>query len=169
MTERGARIVVIVFITIGVIVGGAVLSWITTAVTWDGRMPVGEWSIEVRGSDMAALPDACLTVLSREGDVISMPASDSADEARCPFDNYSAQESVCADYQGIIRLRNTLNLGYGGSCWKLFWIWRIGSDPQEGPTTLLLKISAPGYEAATVSVDRLFSEKDITVELEPSD
>ncbi len=165
MINENTSRAVVVFIMLGVVAIAALMSWLTTAVTYDGRMPVGEWTMRIENSDGKALPKACLTILSGGGDVISWSPNDLGEEVKGPFDNYTAPGSVCADDRGLLRLKNTRTLKYGGSYWKLFWIWRIGSDPHEGPRNLLLKISAPGYEAVIVPLSTLFSEKGSTVVL----
>ena len=154
------RSVTIVAIILGLVVAALVVSRLTTAITWYGATPEDEWSIYVQDNHGAALPHACLAVVSAEG----QPLSYRGDESGL-FENYSTPESVCADDNGVLRLR-TRSLPYGGSHWKLFWIWSIGSSPQDDISwSFFLEISAPSYKTAAVSVNDLMSQEEITVRL----
>ena len=168
MSKRGVKIIAIAAIMMCVIVVVGVLSWLTSCISWIGGIPEGEWAICVQDNQGTVLPHACLTVLSADGEPLTFRAHGSAEEAGELFDNYSTPKSVCADENGVLRLKNSCHFGFGGSYWKLFWIWRIGADPQEiSPRSWLLKISAPGYKAATMTVGDLLERKEVTVRLEP--
>jgi hypothetical protein len=166
MSRRAKIVTTVIVIVLVILIAAVLLSWLTTTVTWDGRVPKGEWSILVQDHQGNALPDACVTVLSKEGQPVSFESQDTAKESRGPFDNYSTPEGVCADRNGVIRLQNTRSLGYGGRYWKLLWVWHIGSNPSESPMSLILRVSAPDYEDTLVSVDDLVSQRIVTVTLE---
>lgn len=158
MSKKRMRIIIAAAIFLVVVGLAAVLSWRTTATIWDGEMLQGEWSIRVQNHQGIALADAYLSVITEDGESVSY-----GDYGRGPFDNYTAPGDVRAD-DGVLRLRNTRRLKVGGTFWELFWIWRIGSYPDPG-MGLVFKISAPGYEAATVSFDDLLSQNEITIAL----
>jgi len=164
MCERSIGIIVAACISVMSIALGVLLSWLTTHLTWIGTMPLGEWTIRVHNRQGIALGDAYLTLVSKTGEPLSYGAGASGLPTG-PFDNYTGPGSVRADHDGVLSLRNTRARKYGGSCWKLLWIWRIGSDPYTGPLTLVIEISAPRYKAARVSVRELFSQKEITIAL----
>lgn len=159
MCKKRMRIVIVAAIFLVVVGSAVVLSWWTTATIWDGEMLQGEWSIRVQNHQGIALADAYLSLITEDGESVSY-----GDYGRGPFDNYTAAGSVRADGDGVLRLRNTRRLKVGGTFWELFWIWRIGSYPDPG-MGLVLKISAPDYEAATVSLDDLLVRKEITIAL----
>ena len=157
MPKRRIRIIIVAAM---VLVGSAaVLSWRTTATTWHGEMLQSEWTIRVQDHQGIALADAYLALITEDGESVSY-----GDYGRGPFDNYTAPGDVRADDDGVLRLRNTRCLKVGGTFWELFWIWRIGSYPDPG-MGLVFKISARGYEPATVSFDDLLVQKEITITL----
>ena len=164
MAGDSMRIVVMAVVCL-LVFGLAAVSRVTSRATWTARMACGEWAIRVQDEQGDAIPDASLRVVHPEtGETLSYGAARS-DGAIGPFDNYTGPGSVTAGADGVIRLRNTRRLRYGGEYWKLFWIWIVGADPGKGPHSLLLELSAPGHESARVSVNDVWSAKETVLKL----
>jgi len=123
-----------------------------------GQFPKGQWSIRVRDRRGNPLADAHLTLATEEGQPLSCGS-----DYRGPFDNYTVPGSVHADSDGVLWLHNTRDVKYGGDDWELFWTWPMGRD--DVPECLRLHVTAPGYEAATASVEDLFAQKNMTLTL----
>jgi len=165
MSKTKMKTVVIAAGVLALIAAAGALSWLTTGVMWDGGVPVGQWSIHVQDPLGNSLGDAHLTMTLRGKPYLPDGLREGESGV---FDNYTGPEGVSADDDGVLRLRNTQDLEDGGTYHRLFWIWHIGDPADMGFDDLLLSISVPGYETATLSVADLFEQEKTTVTLHPS-
>jgi len=154
--KRSIIILVIVLLAIGVLLTG--LSWVTTYVAWVGRMPKGTWILYVKDVTGTPIHYAKVDFLSsRTGTLVATQGG--------PFDNCTGPGSVASDSDGAIELRNTKAFLYGGTYWKLFWVWPIGACPDMGPRAIVLRISAQGYKPSTLDMTTVLSQDKLVVTL----
>jgi hypothetical protein len=163
MVPTSVTIVIVCGILLLVVGLAAGVSWATTRVAWDATMPRGGWAVRVQNEQGSAIPNASLSLLlPKTGKIVSYGVADS-DGSAGPFDNYTGPGSVTAGADGVVSLRNTRGLRYGGEYWKLFWIWEIGTT--RGPESLLVQVSAPRHQAARIPAQDLLSAKEIILKL----
>lgn len=146
-----------------VAVTAAVGWWSVNSIHWQGRMPTGEWTILVRDGSGQPVVNAAVTMIS----VTSSPLAyetDSDGRAKGRFDNYTGPGSVTSGSDGSIHLRSTRGGWIGGEGREIFWCCRSGEWPDD-PTPDVLWLTAPGYDATTVSINTLYSEGEMTVTL----
>ena len=160
MRRKRKKCAVAILVSLVCIAVTGVLSWRTTY--WDGEIGERKWSIYVQDARGNPVTDANLTVLSRTGKPLSY---DPLGPGRFLFDDYTSPGSLGADGNGLIRLRVSHRAPFGGTSHQLFWIWEFGDDPQAGPASLAVRISAPGHKDATISVAELLDKDRMTVKL----
>lgn len=134
-------------------------SWATTHILWDGRMPIGQWFLHISDEMGRPIPDAAMEIISPKGRSLSTPGVESSG----PFDNYAGPGSLASDSQGVIMLRNIRELPYGGSCWKLLWIWPIGACPAQSPGSLIVRINSQGHEPAATTIETILSQGHVAL------
>jgi hypothetical protein len=125
----------------------ACLSYLTTARTWDGGFPDGEFCFNIRNADGQPIPKAVLRVY-RAG---------TRDPAYgYPLDDYRAGHDLVTDDTGrITALRRWGGLQFGGDDWHLFWVIRIGDRVPEFD----FEITAAGSRPFRFGNERLFDDR----------
>ncbi len=82
------------------------------------------------------------------------------------FDGYRSPGSLRSDGNGLISLRVSHPVKFGGTSHRIFWIWEWGDDPLAGPTSLVLKISAPNHVAVTMTIAELLDKDRVSITLQ---
>ena len=131
------------------------LSRITTEEEWYGFFHSGSWSVIVVAEQTGSpIPGATVEVAERSW----VPFAPPPGETKWLRDR--------TDETGRIELAisHEESPGYGGTAYRLFWIWRIG-PPRRKPVGLL-RITAEGFRPATIDTETILASKgDVVVDL----
>lgn len=96
----------------------AFASYFTTAVSWDGAFPSGEYHLQIVNQSGSPIKGATLNIY--QGNNLAF---------EYPFDNYLSENSLVSNDKGEIVLTHLpRGLEYGGSDWLLFWVIPINKS-----------------------------------------
>lgn len=133
------------------------LSFVTTTYHIDGIVSPGHWRCRVVTPEGMPVARARMDVVSRSGPVYPLP-----------FKNAGWDGSLTADAGGVVELiiPGDVQAGFGGSGWRLFWVFDIYHD--SSPYADDLCFSADGYDSVYVPFERVSTSGDtIVVTLSP--
>ena len=111
---------------------------------WEGRFPSGEFHLKIRDENGDPIPGAALNVFDHKTQNLSFNDL---------IYNYGSYNSLISDGEGTIVVWSIHDIGFGGTCWKRFWIYTVCS---EGPQ-YDFAISAEGYKILWFSTEELFA------------
>jgi hypothetical protein len=126
------------------VVLAVVASHVTTAYTWEGGFPSGEFRLKVVDPDGRPVPGAVLRVY-RSG--TSTPAYG------YPLENHLSGQDLAGDDGGVVTaFRTRGGFQFGGTGWPLFWLIPVGGH---GPS-YDCELTAAGFRPLRFPLDRLF-------------
>ena len=96
-------------------------SYLTTAISWDGGFPCGQIRVCVVDESGAPVPGVSLRVVE--------PVSGRW-RGLFPLQENQTGGEMVSDANGVVTC-HSLGLGFGGSCWDLFWVIPLGT--RRGP------------------------------------
>jgi hypothetical protein len=111
---------------------------------WEGGFPSGVFHLKIRNENDDPISGAALNVFDSEVKSWSFYN---------PIYNYVSYNSLLGDEEGMIVAWSIQDIGFGGTCWKQFWIHTVCS---EGPK-YDIAISAEGYKTLWFSTGELFA------------
>lgn len=139
------------------------LSWCTTEIIWDAEIRPGDWTVQVLAEGGIGNTNACVSVIMENGKVLTIDQNHDEKVTRSPIDNYTVPGSLCADRQGIIRIRISRPLRYGGVQWKALWLYPVGRGPNESPVPKTILISMGKCGSVIVPIDDLRKMHEVVI------
>lgn len=143
-TRLGGLLILLVLALALLVVSFAVTSPRTIVSYWEGNFPSGEFHLKIRNENGDPIPGAALNIWDGKTKNLSFYE---------PIYNYVSYNSLISDEEGTIVALSLQDIGFGGTCWKQYWIYTVCS---EGPT-YDFAISTDGYKTLWFSTEELFA------------